>query len=287
MLRSFRLGSAFGIPLYVHSTFFLLPLFALTMSWSAGPAGVLFSQAVLLSIFGCVLLHELGHALVARLFGIPTRDITLYPIGGVARLESTGHRAHEEVAISLAGPAVNLLIVLLLSPVVAALALSGATIGNDAVLYGSGGPLSLAASYLTMVWLGNLILMGFNLIPAFPMDGGRVLRAFLSLPLGTLRATEIAAAVGLVLAVLLGIVGLLQGVPGLVLVAVFVTVAGQLELQALRQRESRAPLQAEPAVEVVTPVPIPPVLGGFTGFVWDRDNRVWVRWVNGRPVEVH
>jgi Zn-dependent protease len=287
MLRSFRLGTAFGIPLYVHSTFLLLPLFALAMSWAAGPAGVLFSQAVLLTIFACVLLHELGHALMARLFGIPTRDITLYPIGGVARLDSTGHRPHEEIAIALAGPAVNLGIALLLSPVVAALALAGAAVGPDAVLHGAG-PLHLFATYLTMVWVGNLVLMAFNLIPAFPMDGGRVLRAFLSLGLGQLRATEVAAAVGLVLAVLLGVAGLFQGVPSLVLVAVFVAVVGQLELHALRQRQARERLraEAEPVVEVLAPVRIPPGLGGFTGLVWDQHNQVWVRWVNGRPVEV-
>jgi Zn-dependent protease len=287
MFRSFKLGSAFGIPLYVHPTFFLLPLFALAMSWSGGLPGILFSQIVLLSIFGCVVLHELGHALMARLFGIPTRDITLFPIGGVARLESTGYRPHEEVAIALAGPAVNLIIVLLMAPLVAILALSGATIGSEAVLQGSGGPLSLVASYLTMVWVGNLILMGFNLLPAFPMDGGRVLRALLSVALGILRATEVAAAVGLVLAVLLAIGGVLLGVPSLVIISVFVAIAGQLELHALRQREAQRRLESVVVDEGTPPVQEPVGAVRFTGFAWDRENQVWVRWVDGRPVDIH
>src|SRR5438045_1760686 len=99
-MRSLRLGKAFRIPLFLHWSFVLLPLYALYLNRDQGLAGILFSQAVLLTIFGCVLLHELGHALAARFFGIRTRDITLYPIGGVARLESTGHQPHEEICIA-------------------------------------------------------------------------------------------------------------------------------------------------------------------------------------------
>jgi Zn-dependent protease len=117
MFRSLRLGKAFGIPLFVHPTFFLLPLWVLYTQRNEGAVGQLTSLAFLGAVFGCVVLHEFGHALMARYFGIGTRDVTLYPIGGVARLRSTGESPTEEVCIALAGPAVNLVLFLLLSPV--------------------------------------------------------------------------------------------------------------------------------------------------------------------------
>jgi Zn-dependent protease len=293
MLRSFKLGRAFGIPLYLHSTFFLLPLYALFLSRHDGLGGILFGQALLLSLFGCVLLHELGHALMARFFGIPTRDITLYPIGGVARLESTGHAPHQELCIALAGPAVNLAIVLVLSPFVALFMATGLLRNPMELLIGD--PLSVLASFLTALWVGNGFLMVFNLLPVFPMDGGRVLRAILGLGTSHLRATEVAATVGLFAAGCLALAGLYWLNFSLVLVAGFVAFAGQQELAALRMQEARRraataaavvlePLLSEP---VYTPQPMHPRLDGFTGYLWDRDNRMWVRWVNGRRVEAN
>lgn len=281
MFKSIRLGTASGIPLFVHPTFFLLPLFVAAMSLPLGPVGVLFSQVVLVSMFACVLLHELGHALMGRAFGIGTRDITLFPIGGVARLDSTGHKPHEEILIALAGPAVNLVIAALLSPVVALVALSGVPIGTDA----AGGLPGFVATWLVVLWVGNLVLLGFNLIPAYPMDGGRVLRAVLTLGLGLLRATEIAVGIGTVIALGLGILGLYTATPSLVLVAVFVAVVGQLELITLRRRKAAAVAESIPTIEIHVP-PAKVEHAGFTGFAWDRHNQVFVRWVDGRPVEI-
>src|ERR1700679_2118604 len=110
MFRSWHVGSAFGIPLYIHPTFLLIVPWVLSQSSGHTAFSAFFSVAVVLTVFACVLLHELGHALMARYFGIGTRDITLYPIGGVARLDSTGNAPHQEVCIALAGPAVNLVI---------------------------------------------------------------------------------------------------------------------------------------------------------------------------------
>src|SRR5262245_18824777 len=234
MFRSFRLGSAFGIPLYLHPTFLLLPLYVLFISLGAGAARMVLGQLVLLSIFACVMLHELGHALMARYFGIATRDITLYPIGGVARLNSTGGRPGEEIAIALAGPAVNLVILLLLSPVVVTMLASNA--GSDA-------PLPFLTAYLLAVAAGNGILLLFNLIPAFPMDGGRVLRAVLALHMPRLKATEIAAGLGLAAAGGLALFGAITGNLSLILVSVFVALAGQAELRVLRQREEHERLK--------------------------------------------
>jgi Zn-dependent protease len=294
MLRSFRMGKAFGIPLYVHSTFLLLPLYALFLGRHDGPAGILFGQLVLLSLFGCVMLHELGHALMARYFGIGTRDITLYPIGGVARLESTGNRPHEELCIALAGPAINLAIVVLLSPLVFLAFVSGLLRSpGEGLVDGGGGMLSILADFVAALWMGNGILLLFNLLPVFPMDGGRVLRALLGMTMDHLRATEVAASIGLFAAGCLALLGLWFSHPSLVLVALFVAFAGQRELAFLRRQEAYR--RAERAAEdfFVEPILVEPILAepvshshqeGFTGFLWDRDHRVWVRWVNGRPV---
>jgi Zn-dependent protease len=271
MLRSFYLGRALGIPLFVHSTFLLIPLWVAFISRSEGPLGILFNEALLLGVFGCVVLHELGHAWMARRFDIGTRDITLYPIGGVARLESNYFQPVEELWIALAGPAVNLAIVILLSPLL--------------WLRWPDGPVGGSSVPLFLISLGicNVVLLLFNLLPAFPMDGGRVLRALLTLRLGRLRATEIAATIGLILAGLIGAYGVYSGAPTLLLLALFVCFAGQLELRALRYAERREAQQA-PLAE---PTPIPQEATGFTGLAWDQDARVWVRWHNGRPVEFY
>src|SRR5262249_43593743 len=155
------------IPLYVHPTFFLLPAWAAFAQYREGPLGIFFGLAILFTLFGCVLLHELGHALMARWFGITTRDITLYPIGGVARLESTGEKPDQEVAIALAGPAVNLALVILLTPVVIWARFAGhLDLAPEARVFDPGqGLVPLVARFFTVLWAGNLVLMLFNLIP--------------------------------------------------------------------------------------------------------------------------
>ncbi len=302
MFRSFQVGKAFGIPVYVHPTFLLLPLWVLFNTRETGPVGMLFGLASLLAIFGCVVLHEFGHALTARAFGIGTRDVTLYPIGGVARLERMSERPVEEVLIALAGPAVNFVIVLLLTPVIIAALASGVLSGDVLGLTLEHGFLPLAARFAMTLWLGNGILLVFNLLPAFPMDGGRVLRALLAMGLGHLRATEIAAAVGLGVAVLMGLATFFVGNPMLVVLAVFVCMMGQMELIAVRHREAQRQAEAmRPRPRVVIdhnylaapagPVgldvpPAPPRAPDFTGCVWDAAHGVWVLWHNGRPVRV-
>jgi Zn-dependent protease len=300
MFRSFQVGKAFGIPVYVHPTFLLLPLWVLFNTREAGPVGMLFGLAGLLAIFGCVVLHEFGHALTARAFGIGTRDVTLYPIGGVARLERMSESPIEEVLIALAGPAVNFVLFLLLTPLFLAAVFSD-LLGGEYRLTLEQGLLPLVAKFVATLWLGNGILMGFNLLPAFPMDGGRVLRALLAMGLGRLRATEIAARVGLCVAVLIGLLAfLLLPNPMLVVVlVVFVSLMGQMELFAVRQREAMrqvSVLRERPPVVIdqvrsAGPVgwdvpPTPPRVPDFTGCVWDAAHGVWVLWHNGRPVRV-
>jgi Zn-dependent protease len=276
-----RLGSAFGIGIYVHSTFLLLPLYLilsdrLNGGWALAP----FYLLLVVTVFGCVLLHELGHALMARHFGIGTRDIILTPIGGIARLERLTEEPIEELLIALAGPAVNVVIVGLLMGVLVLVFSLGIL---DQLILVPKGAEDLPSALLTNLLVCNLGLAVFNMIPAFPMDGGRVLRALLSLGLGQLRATQVAATVAIVPAIGIGLLGAFIN-PILIVLAAAVFLFGQMELAALRAREARRRARAVPAGGDV--VDVLPAAGepGFSGFVWDRRARAWVVWRDGRPV---
>jgi Zn-dependent protease len=190
MRMSWKLGRVAGIDVYLHPTFLLV--LTLTPVLQGGA----FTILLVLTLFGCVLLHEFGHALTARRFGIETEDITLYPIGGVARLRRMPRSPGAELAIALAGPAVNIAIA-------AALAL----LLGVGFFDGAEGGLPVGFFLWNLMWV-NLLLAGFNLIPAFPMDGGRVFRAALSGWLGRVRATTIAAGLGRGLALLFGLYSL-------------------------------------------------------------------------------
>lgn len=278
MSLSWKMGTAFGIGIYVHASFLLLPAWVLVTSWGkVGPSMIASMLLLLIAIFGCVVLHELGHALMARYFDIGTRDITLYPIGGVARLERMSERPHEEVLIALAGPAVNVIIaaVLLLVAGVTGTVFSWTALAR-----------SVPGGFLLTLLAANVMLVVFNLVPAFPMDGGRVLRALLTGPFGRLRATEVAAYLGIVLAVIGVAVALFVWQnPMLMVVAGFVVFAGQMELAAVRRRET---LRRQEPLEVIAetgPAALPAgVPADFTGVVWDARCRVWVLWHDGRPV---
>jgi Zn-dependent protease len=242
MFSSWKIGRVAGIDLYLHPTLLLMiVLFGTTLP------GMLLVAAV----FGCVLLHELGHALMARHLGIGTADITLYPIGGVARLRRMPRKPGAELLIALAGPAVNV-------------AIAGA-LGLALTVAGSVAPGALPASvtrFAGSLLAINLGLALFNLIPAFPMDGGRVLRALLGGWLGRLRATEIAARVGQALALLFGAYSLVSGAWLQVLLAAFVFWVAGRELASVRAEESllsRASTQPRP--EAILPEPPP-------GYVW-------------------
>ena len=289
MLKSWKLGSAFGIGIYVHWSFLLLPAWVLLSNLELGGLAVaLFAVAVVLAVFGCVVLHELGHAAAARRFGIPTRDITLYPIGGVARLERMSERPGEEFWIAVAGPAVNLAIAGLLYGF---FAFSG-TLTQLVPL-----PL-LGLTFLWQLMVINLVLFVFNLLPAFPMDGGRVLRSLLALRMGHLRATQVAVNVGVIMAVLMGLVGTLYFHSlSLLLVAAFVYFAGQQELAAVYHREAQRwarPFGFYPEEELARQQgfrpdeepqrPSPPVNPQGAVYLWDPRLGVWVEQKPIRPV---
>jgi Zn-dependent protease len=221
MNRSFRIANVAGIAIKVHVTFFLIvALGALQWGMPHGPAGALFGALLILLLFVCVTLHELGHALAARWFNIQVREIVLLPLGGVAFLERQPNRPLHELVIALAGPLANILIA-------AALALgTGAAValgGLDGRGLLAGQPMVPSLATLAY-WLleANISLVLFNLIPAFPLDGGRVLRAILAMRIDFARATIIAAGIGQALAVVLGVIGIVSGNLLLALVAVFI-----------------------------------------------------------------
>lgn len=230
-----KLGRFLGIDVYLHATFLLLLAFigisqwVATHDWSQVFQGVAFIAL----LFLCVVLHEYGHALTARRYGIATRDITLYPIGGVARLEKMPKNPWHELWVALAGPAVN---IVLAAGLWAWLSLSDGWVPWAQMGTGEG-PLP-SGQLVQRLLFTNLFLAAFNLLPAFPMDGGRVLRALLAMAMDHAQATAIAARIGQLLAVLFGLAGLLLGHPMLVLIAVFVWFGAAGE-SAMAQTESQ------------------------------------------------
>jgi Zn-dependent protease/CBS domain-containing protein len=232
MAWSMSLGTVFGSEIRIHLTFLLLLAWIGLAQYAHGGTaaavdGVLFVSAV----FACVVLHELGHALAARRYGIRTPDITLLPIGGLARLERMPEKPLEEIVIALAGPAVNVVIAVFLIVVLGA--------GVDvSVLEEIENP---EPGFLARLAAVNVFLVLFNMIPAFPMDGGRVLRAVLAFNTPRAKATRIAASIGQALAFGFGFLGLMSGNPILVFIAIFIYLAaaaeaGTTELMQLARR---------------------------------------------------
>jgi len=235
---SFLIARVSGIGVRVHVTFLLLIAWYAYGGYTAGGVGAAVSGVgFILLLFLCVLLHEFGHAFAARAFGIRTPDITLLPIGGVARLERMPSNPMQELLVAVAGPAVNVAIAAVLA---VPLFWSGRLDGPAALLYG---PQDLLARLLEV----NVILVLFNLIPAFPMDGGRILRALLATRLNHATATRIAGRTGQGIAILFGIAGFF-GNPFLLLIAAFVFMGAQQELEFATFRQMSAGLSAGEAM---------------------------------------
>ena len=233
MRWSWKIGRLAGINVHVHATFLLLILFILLAYWTEGHSLSLALSGVffVLVIFGCIVLHELGHALTARRYGIQTRDIILLPIGGVARLERMPEDPRQELRVALAGPAVNLVIAGVLFAVLAVLGSAPGWTEMEGVRWVGGG-------FLTKVMVANLWLAGFNVLPAFPMDGGRVLRALLATRMEYTRATQAAAHVGQAMAFLFGLIGIILHDPFLLFIALFVWMGASEEAAVVQMRTS-------------------------------------------------
>ncbi|WP_435009641.1 site-2 protease family protein [Tundrisphaera lichenicola] len=244
MRLSWRLGRLAGIDLFLHPSALLL-FFLVSGAFSSGLEAMAFVAALL----GSIVLHELGHALMARRYGIGTADITLYLFGGVARLERMPRSAGPELLIALAGPAVNVAIAVALAGLLSLTSVAG-----------------ISSSLVSYILYTNIGLVVFNLLPVFPMDGGRVLRALLSGWLGRPKATEVAASIGRVLAVVGGLTFLYMGNFQAVILAIFVYMAGAMELRQVRSEGRRTGVP-----EGFDESAAPPL-----GYRWaDRGDGVW------------
>jgi Zn-dependent protease len=246
--RGTKIGEPFGIGVYIHWTFWvLLAYFSLPTLARDGLLAALSEAGLVFGVFGCVVLHELGHSLAARTYGIQTADITLYPIGGVARLERMPRAPTHEMVIAIAGPLVNVAIAL----------------GLWVLML-----LGWSDRFMMNLLYVNLMLVCFNLVPAFPMDGGRVFRAFLSLFQSRQRATNIAATTGKVFAGLMVLYGLF-GNPVLIFIGIFIWMAGEAERRSVAAEVTwQAPAGGPPPLphEVIEPEIVwPDDPGSFRG----------------------
>lgn len=235
MLRAFKVGHLYGIDVNVHPAFGVVLIWAVWqwgISSSRGFGAFVLGLLLVTLVFASVLLHELGHCAMAQQFGIRVLDITLWPFGGVARIEQMPAQPRSEFLISVAGPAMNLAIAVALLP---PLLLTGILAGWDS-LFSTSDPLGTMtpATLLSYLAVINLFILLFNLVPAFPVDGGRMLRAALSPRLGRDRATAIAVTAGLVFAVVFAVLGIWQRNPVLIVSALFIFFAAQAEARVER-----------------------------------------------------
>ncbi len=231
MKWSWKIGEFRGIGVFVHATFLLVIGFIVLSHWSAGSdlAKTLEGVGFILALFACIVLHEFGHTLMAARYGIRTRDITLLPIGGVARLERMPDEPIQELWVALAGPAVNVVI-----------AASLFLWLQFTAVWAPLEQLSVASGpFLQRLMMVNVILVVFNMLPAFPMDGGRVLRALLATRLEYTRATQIAANVGQAMALLFGVIGFFYN-PFLMFIAFFVWIGAAQEASMVQMKSALA-----------------------------------------------
>ena len=237
MGSSLKLFTVRGIDIRLHITFPLILVWAafqFGLASGAGAAGALFGVTAVSLLFALITLHELGHSLAAQRYGVPVKQIVLSPIGGVAQLMRMPEKPVEEFVIAIAGPAVNFVIAVLMG--VTAVFLDINLSNPFGVLIGAGGV--TASALFTYIFVYNIFLALFNLLPAFPMDGGRVFRSLLAMRLEYGRATKIAATVGRGIAVFMGIYGLFSGGIFLTLIAVFIYTGATQEERLVRMRGS-------------------------------------------------
>ena len=236
MKGSLYLGRYVGIRLMVHWSFVLILVWVGWMGWQEGGwASCLWAQALILLLFLCVVLHEFGHSVVAMRFGVTVRSIVLLPIGGVASMSDIPRRPVQELLIALAGPFVNVVIVLFIG------LLTGRWMpAETADIFPTNWP-----NLVDKLLLINIVLVLFNMLPAFPMDGGRVLRSLLAMFLSYGRATRIAASVGQGMAVLFFLLALYVQNPFLLIIAVFVFLGASSENHMVRVQDRMKGIRAQ------------------------------------------
>lgn len=235
MRGTFQIAKLFGIPVLIHWSFALLIAWVIVSGYSSGldVTGIIWLMLLMLSIFLCVVLHEYGHALTARRYGVGTKDIVLLPIGGVARLDRLPEKPVQELLVAAAGPLVNIAIAILLSPYFFWISMDSV---QKEMVEGEGIVSTTFIPYLISL---NIMLALFNLLPAFPMDGGRILRSLLAIRLGREKATKIATIVGQIFAVAFVIASIypLQS-PVFALLGVFIFFSALQEQRSIKGEEA-------------------------------------------------
>lgn len=255
MGKSFKIGTLFGIPIKIHWSFPLLIALAIFYIGSGGVDIYLLWGGLIAAVFVCVILHELGHALSARRYGVNTIDIILSPIGGVARLTKLPTKPIQEFIVAAAGPMVNVVIATVIA--ICLLLFTENGLGISWASMEEGLLIVTAPDAVFWRWLMtiNIILVIFNLIPAFPMDGGRMFRSLLSIKLGRLKATNYAANLGKLMAIFFGIYGFFNN-PVLIFIGVFVFVSATSEYRMVRTNEFLALHKVREVVRQVVPISI-------------------------------
>ncbi|WP_371347926.1 site-2 protease family protein [Ancylobacter sp. IITR112] len=238
MAWSLTVGYVYGTAVRIHVTFLLFLAWIWVAYYQRGGAGAAWDGVAFVALlFLCVLLHEFGHIFAARRYGVKTPEVTLWPFGGIARLERIPEKPSEELVVALAGPAVNVVIAAVL------LLFLGGNVGVEHIESIENPQVSLLAKLAA----ANIFLVVFNLIPAFPMDGGRVLRALLAMRMSHAQATQMAASIGQGLAIGLGVLGIF-GNPMLIIIAVFVFLAASGEAGQVQMKQVAQGLLVEDAM---------------------------------------
>jgi Zn-dependent protease len=293
LFRSLKIGSWWGIDIFLHWTMWLLPFFILCRGlvlYSAEPDETALQTTLVFGVYLCLLVNELAHLAVARWLALGVRDLTLYPIGGIMRLSVIGERPWKEPWVAAAGPLTHLLIAGAIAVAFLAAGLALAPRLNASQPY-------VETFFNRLFWL-NVLLAILQIIPAFPMDGGRIFRGALALSVPRLRATETAALLSSFVALLMLVPGMvwLSSVWWLIPLGIIVHVGGQQELLSVRYYAGlQQPLPGAPPTAPIIMAPIDQLLDDdvrpsepdFTGLIWNPKNRLWIVWRNGEPVSAN
>jgi Zn-dependent protease len=281
LTHCWTVGKAFGIAVRIHWSFWILPLVIAFGAWPHGWRALAFMEAAVLTVYFCVLLHEYGHALTARLFGYRTEDIIMTPLGGIARLTRMPENPGIEILIAIGGPAVNVVIAGLMFLPVLLFTKPSAMLEQQKVAAGW-------SDYFLLVFGGNVMLVLFNMLPIFPTDGGRVLRALLVTFLSRVQATQVAVLVGSVGAFGLAVIGIFSGIPQMPFIAVLLAFVAQMELWMVkRQEEMRGRFWIEShRLDVQQADMLEPPEPGFSGYRWEPRAKLWVEWRDGRAIRI-
>ena len=290
LFRPLKIGRIAGIDIFLHWTMWLFPIFILARGFVLYSSDETLVQSLLvLGVYGCLFVHELGHIWGARILGLALRDITLFPIGGYDRLAEISDRPWKEIRFAVVGPLVHGIIAGIIALVFLA---AGWTLTPRL-----DSPEPFVETYFNRLFWLNVLLAICHVIPAFPMDGGRLFRGALALSAGRLRATEVATLLGSFIALGFIICGMLwvSLVWWLILLGIVVHVSGQQELMSVRffaflqhtelPGVGRSPIHVP--IDQLLDDEVKPVAPDFTGMTWNPKNRLWIAWKNGEPVSAN